>query len=53
MKNKKISFSDVELDRILEMAWEDRTTFDTIELQFNLSEADVKVELIPYLRLKA
>ncbi len=26
------------LDRILEMAWEDRTTFDAIELQFGLTE---------------
>jgi uncharacterized protein (TIGR03643 family) len=26
------------LDRILEMAWEDRTTFEAIELQFGLTE---------------
>jgi len=25
------------------MAWEDRTTFDAIKIQFNLSEAEVKV----------
>jgi len=36
------NFSDQELDRIIEMAWEDRTTFDAIKFQFNLSEADVK-----------
>jgi uncharacterized protein (TIGR03643 family) len=29
------------IDRILEMAWEDRTTFDAIELQFGLSEPQV------------
>lgn len=27
------------IDRIIEMAWEDRTTFEAIELQFGLSEA--------------
>jgi len=28
-------------DRIIEMAWEDRTSFEAIEAQFGLSEADV------------
>jgi uncharacterized protein (TIGR03643 family) len=30
-----------ELDRIIEMAWEDRTTFDAITAQFGLSEKEV------------
>lgn len=30
-----------EIDRIIEMAWEDRTPFDAIQLQFNLKEQDV------------
>lgn len=30
-----------ELDRIIEMAWEDRTTFDAIKLQFGLNEQEV------------
>ncbi|MEM6513084.1 MAG: TIGR03643 family protein [Pseudomonadota bacterium] len=30
-----------EQDRIVEMAWEDRTPFEAIEAQFGLSEADV------------
>jgi len=30
-----------DIDRIIEMAWEDRTTFDAIKIQFGLSEADV------------
>lgn len=30
-----------ELDRIIEMAWEDRTPFEAIAYQFNLAEADV------------
>lgn len=27
-----------EIDRVIEMAWEDRTTFDAIKLQFDLKE---------------
>lgn len=34
-------FTAVEIDRIIEMAWEDRTPFDAIEYQFGLSEDDV------------
>lgn len=30
-----------EQDRIIEMAWEDRTTFEAIEEQFSYTEADV------------
>jgi len=33
--------TDRELDRIIEMAWEDRTTFDSIRLQFGLKEQEV------------
>ena len=33
-KNRKI-------DRIIEMAWEDRTPFEAIKFQFGFSEADV------------
>lgn len=29
------------IDRIVEMAWEDRTPFDAIETQFGLQEKDV------------
>jgi uncharacterized protein (TIGR03643 family) len=29
------------IDRIVEMAWEDRTPFDAIEFQFGLSEKEV------------
>lgn len=34
--------SPKDLDRIIEMAWEDRTPFDAIAYQFGLKEADVK-----------
>jgi len=33
--------TEQDIDRIIEMAWEDRTPFDAIELQFGLAEADV------------
>lgn len=31
-----------DINRIIEMAWEDRTTFDAIQFQFGLNEAAVK-----------
>jgi uncharacterized protein (TIGR03643 family) len=31
----------LEKDRIIEMAWEDRTTFDAIKFQFGLKEQEV------------
>ena len=33
--------SDIDIDRIIEMAWEDRTTFEAINSQFGLSEKAV------------
>ena len=30
-----------QIDRIIEMAWEDRTTFEAIKFQFKLKEQDV------------
>jgi len=34
-------FSTPEKDRIIEMAWEDRTPFEAVELQFGLKEKEV------------
>ena len=39
---KSISLSKSDIDRIIEMAWEDRTTFDAIETQYGLKEQEVK-----------
>ena len=39
---KEISLSEADIDRIIEMAWEDRTTFDAIKSQYDLKEQDVK-----------
>lgn len=36
------NFNERQLDRIIEMAWEDRTPFDAIEVQFGLKEQAVK-----------
>ena len=38
----KIPLKNSDIDRIIEMAWEDRTTFDAIEYQFGLKEQNVK-----------
>jgi len=34
--------TDEETDRIIEMAWEDRTPFDAIKMQFGLNEQAVR-----------
>ena len=36
-----IDFTKRELDRIIEMAWEDRTPFEAISFQFGLAEKEV------------
>jgi len=42
---EKIEFTDKDIDRIIEMAWEDRTSFEAIEIQFGLKEKNV-IELM-------
>ena len=39
IQQKKLSVIDI--DRIIEMAWEDRTTFEAIEIQFGMKQQDV------------
>ena len=36
-----MKLSKADISRIIEMAWEDRTPFDAIEAQFNLSHDEV------------
>ncbi len=43
--NKLSLLSEPEIDRVIEMAWEDRTPFEAIETQFGLKEKDV-IELM-------
>jgi len=35
------SLSQKQIDRVIEMAWEDRTPFEAIKFQFDLTEDDV------------
>ena len=37
-----MEFNETEIDRIIEMAWEDRTPFKAIEFQFGIKENDVR-----------
>ena len=41
LKKKYAHLSDRDIDRIIEMAWEDRTPFDAITAQFGLKEQEV------------
>lgn len=41
----KKEFNLEQKDRIIEMAWEDRTPFEAIEFQFKISESEV-IELM-------
>ncbi len=38
---EKIDLSIADIDRIIEMGWEDRTPFEAIEMQFGISEKEV------------
>ena len=33
--------TEIEIDRVIEMAWEDRTPFEAIKFQFGLPESEV------------
>lgn len=40
-KHQSIALQDADIDRIIKMAWEDRTPFEAIEAQFGLPESRV------------
>lgn len=44
MKNSKkhIQLSPADIDRIIQMAWEDRTPFDAIKIQFGLTQGETE-----------
>ena len=44
-----LSLTEKDKDRIIEMAWEDRTPFEAIEFQFGLKEKEV----IEFMRLNS
>jgi uncharacterized protein (TIGR03643 family) len=41
------------IDRIIEMAWEDRTSFEAIEFQFGLKEKEVILLMRKEMKLKS
>ncbi len=46
-------FNEADLDRIIEMAWEDRTPFEAILFQFDLTEKEVINLMRRNLKLKS
>ena len=49
----KKELSDIEKDRIIEMAWEDRTAFEAIEAQFGLNQDGVIKVMRAHLKLSS
>ena len=45
-----MNFNQSQIDRIIEMAWEDRTPFEAIEFQFGIKENDVRKIMRGYLK---
>jgi len=43
----------IAIDRVIEMAWEDRTTFEAIEFQFGLKEQEVINLMRKQMKLKS
>ena len=41
MSSSQKQFTELEIDRIIEMAWEDRTPFEAILFQFEIVEKEV------------
>jgi len=48
-----MSFSTDEESRIIEMAWEDRTPFEAIALQFSIQESEVIKFMRSHLKAKS
>ena len=44
-KKRDLSFEEIDENRLVEMAWQDRTPFDIIYLQYGLTENQVKNKL--------
>ena len=38
---RKLELSEADISRVIEMAWEDRTPFEAIEMQFGLNQDGV------------
>jgi uncharacterized protein (TIGR03643 family) len=46
----KMTLTDGQIDRIIEMAWEDRTPFEAITYQFGLTEAETIAVMRRYMK---
>ena len=53
MTRPQLLLSESQADRIIEMAWEDRTPFEAIEFQFGLNEAAVKALMKKTLKFRS
>ena len=40
-----MDFTDEQIDRIIQMAWEDRTPFEAIEHKFGIKENEVRKKM--------
>jgi uncharacterized protein (TIGR03643 family) len=53
MAKEKIELSTIDIDRIVEMAWEDRTPFDAITAQFGISEGETIIIMRENMKLSS
>ena len=53
LQNMTIKMDIKDIDRIIEMCWEDRTPFESIEFQFGLKEKDAIKIMRKHLKTKS
>jgi uncharacterized protein (TIGR03643 family) len=53
MAKTKVVLSAIDIDRIVEMAWEDRTPFDAITAQFGISEGETIIIMRENMKLSS
>ena len=50
LTNEGLDLAPETIDRIIEMAWEDRTPFEAIEMQFGLKENQVRAVMRKHMK---
>ena len=53
LKKRDLAFEEFDESRLIEMAWQDRTPFDIIYLQYGLTENQVKNKMRKLISRKA
>jgi uncharacterized protein (TIGR03643 family) len=53
MAKTKVVLSAIDIDRIVEMAWEDRTPFDAITAQFGITEGETIILMRENMKLSS